>query len=181
MPTTQSLIQANIDALHEGRELLRLLESKDYTSGYKPAFHSTIGAHFRHVLEHYRCFISQLETGVICYDRRERNALLETDIDFAARTLVQLTQALAQLGPESFRQSYQMADELSDGLVATSLQRELLFLQSHTMHHYAIIGAMARAFGKQPKQGFGIAIATLNHEQEISSDGFVGGNSTCAQ
>lgn len=170
MPTNQSLLNTNIEALEEGTELLKILGPDQYIAGYKPAFHSTIGAHFRHVLEHYRCLFSQLESGTFCYDDRERDQLLECDIGYAARTMTELKSALSTFDERAFEASYLVQDEQSAGTIKTTLQRELLFLQSHTMHHYAIIGAMARAFGRQPEDDFGVAIATRTHQQKCADE-----------
>lgn len=181
MPTTQSLIKSNIDALKEGVELLSLLEKEQYIAGFKPAFHSTIGAHFRHLLEHYRCLFDQLPNGVLCYDKRERDSLLECDIEYAKRTLKQMQSELSSLSSEVFSREYLIEDQQAVGQVTTSLQRELLFLQSHTVHHYAIIGAMTRAFGKQPEDDFGIAIATRNHQAESCNETPLSETPPCAQ
>lgn len=181
MSTNQSLLDINITALDEGAQLLSILEANQYTAGYKPAFQSTIGAHFRHVLEHYRCFLSQIASGSFCYDNRERDQLLECDADYAARTLNEIRAALLELDASVFDQDYVMHDVQAAGPVTTTLQRELLFLQSHTVHHYAIIGAMTRAFGNQPEDDFGVAIATRTHQQNSASDGTIGDTPQCAQ
>jgi len=34
------------------------------------------------------------------------------------------------------------------------------------VHHFAIIGAMTRAFGNQPEENFGVAIATQVHNEK---------------
>ena len=53
--------------------------------------------------------------------------------------------------------------------IKTNLERELLFLQSHSVHHYAIIAAMTRLIGERPAVEFGVAFATrtFNEEQSI--------------
>lgn len=169
LPLNESLLQANVNALQEGLELLALLLPSQYTQGYTPAFHSTIGAHFRHVLEHYRCFIVQLNSGEICYDLRERDQLLESDFDYANQTINSLIDDLKQLSASDLNRSCSLRDQLASEAVNTTVYRELLFLQSHTMHHYAIIGAMTRSFGAQPAEDFGVAIATREH-QKCSDD-----------
>lgn len=165
----QQLIINNVDALREGAELIRLLKENQYILGYKPAFASTIGAHFRHVLEHYRCFISQMPTGLFCYDKRERDQLLECDAAYALQTIEDLIAAVQSISAKNSAEkapiSYTIEDEQTSYPVCTSLNRELLFLQSHTVHHYAIIGAMTRAFGNQPDEDFGVAIATRKHNE----------------
>ena len=174
------MIETNVLALEEGAELLRVLENNQYTEGYKPAFHSTIGAHFRHVLEHYRCFLRQRECLQFCYDKRERDQQLESDAEYAESTINELILGLKEVEPQAFEQHYTIIDEQSDVPVQTNLERELLFLQSHTVHHYAIIGAMTRAFGNQTDDEFGVAIATRTHQKK-QTDTKPGEASQCAQ
>jgi uncharacterized damage-inducible protein DinB len=174
------LLKTNIDALEEGVALLSLLTPQQYTQGYKPAFHSTIGAHFRHVLEHYRCFLQQLESCQLCYDSRERDQLLECDYEYANQTLSELVSLITNLDSRDLDQKCVVLDQHSGSGVTSTLYRELLFLQSHTMHHYAIIGAMTRALGEQPADDFGVAIATREH-QKSCNEPVVGDLSKCAQ
>lgn len=181
MSINQRLIDTNISALQEGAQLLSVLEVNQYTQGFKPAFQSTIGAHFRHVLEHYRCFFQQIDTGAFCYDKRDRDAVLECDQAYAEQTIDELIRAFNELPENTFEQAFVIDDEQSQGPVVTTLQRELLFLQSHTVHHYAIIGAMTRAFGNQPADDFGVAIATRSHQKRQTNDTNSGETSPCAQ
>ena len=180
MSTNQKLIETNVLALEEGAQLLKVLKNNQYTEGYKPAFHSTIGAHFRHVLEHYRCFLRQRDCLQFCYDKRERDQQLESDSIYAKTTIDELISGLKMLDDQAFEKRYTIIDEQSDGPVETNLQRELLFLQSHTVHHYAIIGAMTRAFGNQPEDEFGVAIATRAHQKKQRNTES-GESSQCAQ
>lgn len=180
MSHNKNLLQTNVSALAEGRALLALLKPEQYTQGYKSAFHSTIGAHFRHVLEHYRCFLIQFKSRHFCYDSRERDQLLECDFEYAKQTIVELSAKLNSLSSEKLDFECQITDQQTREPVTTSVYRELLFLQSHTMHHYAIIGAMARAFGMQPDDDFGVAIATREHQKALSKP-INGDTPACAQ
>ena len=184
MSLNTSLLQTNVDALEEGATLLAAISAEQYTQGYKPAFHSTIGAHFRHVLEHYRCFVGQMSSGQICYDKRERDELLECNFDYAKRTVEELSNTLSSLPQDIVSRSCEVLDQQADGSVISSVHRELLFLQSHAMHHYAIIGAMARALGASPEADFGVAIATRTHHKCTDSQttaSLNGGDTPCAQ
>lgn len=180
MSQNKNLLQVNIDALDEGVALLALLKVEQYTQSYKPAFNSTIGAHFRHLLEHYSCFIKQFESGVICYDERQRDQLIECDFTYAKQTIIELQDGLRDLQQTSLDQPCVVRDQQATVLVGSTLFRELLFLQSHSMHHYAIIGAMTRTFGIQPADDFGVAIATREHHK-TNNESAIGGLPTCAQ
>lgn len=168
--TSQSLIDANIHALKEGAELLLILDSEQYGSGLKPAFQATIGAHYRHVIEHYRCLFGQVAEAVFCYDKRERDEELESDREYALRSIADIIGQLEAINSEAFDQHYHIVDHQLAAPLQTTLQRELLFLQSHTVHHYAIIAAMARGLGKQTMPDFGVAIATIKHRDDTDQD-----------
>ena len=45
----------------------------------------------------------------------------------------------------------------------STVYRELQFLVSHTIHHYAIIGTILRSRGFEPGMDFGVAPSTLRH------------------
>ena len=176
----KNLLQANINALDDGLALLALLQPEHYTRGCQPAFRSTIGAHFRHVLEHYRCFIAQLDAGHINYDSRQRDQLLESNFTYVNQTLTELKVVFGDLQEHDLDRACQLSDQQTDKSVASTLFRELLFLQIHTMHHYAIIGAMARTFGLQPADDFGVAIATRAN-QKVTAESTAGDSLPCAR
>ena len=49
---------------------------------------------------------------------------------------------------------------------ASSLDRELQSLISHTVHHYALIAMLLRVSGRQPAADFGVAPSTLRYWEE---------------
>ncbi|NNC99255.1 MAG: hypothetical protein HKN85_03645 [Gammaproteobacteria bacterium] len=171
MPTTltnqkaslRCLLDSNIQALGEGSELLALLTAEQYFESCQPVFQSTIGAHFRHVVEHYRCFFTQLDSGVFCYDDRARDQLLEHKIEHAVSSIAELSAKLVDFDPDLFTERFYLRDHQTADQVPTSLHRELLFLQSHTVHHYALIAAMTRLLGEKPMFDFGVAIPTRTY------------------
>jgi hypothetical protein len=48
-------------------------------------------------------------------------------------------------------------------LCASTVARELQFLLSHTVHHYALIALILRLQGFEPGEEFGVAPSTLAH------------------
>ncbi len=175
MPNQQSLIDINIAGLQEGLNLLTLLNADQYMQGFKPAFQSDIGTHFRHVLEHYQCFFHQLAKAEFRFDERARDGRLETDIDYAKSTIQKLIKSLTQFDISLFEKEYTISEEYSDegeknnliNQVTTTLERELMFLQSHTVHHYAMIAAMTRSLGIATDDEFGVAIPTRNFTKQL--------------
>ncbi len=177
------LFKANIDALREGQALLSSLTPEQYILGSKPAFASTIGAHFRHVLEHYRCFLNHVRMGEICYDSRERDQSLEVDYQYAQRTIDELCACLEEIKIADMNAACEVKDMQAEHAVTSTIERELLFLQSHSTHHYAMIAAMCRLIGVAPQDDFGVAIATRAHQQncEPATPLPLKGDAVCAQ
>jgi len=56
----------------------------------------------------------------------------------------------------------------------TTPERELAFVLSHTIHHHAVLGIMARELGVQAPERFGYAPATITHLAPAAQ----GGNDT---
>ncbi|MEP0552783.1 MAG: hypothetical protein ABJE29_00430, partial [Balneola sp.] len=48
----------------------------------------------------------------------------------------------------------------------SSIRRELQFLVSHTVHHYALIGLILKTMDVEVPEDFGVAPSTLKHESE---------------
>lgn len=138
-------------------------------------FAQNCGPHLRHLVEHYEALLQGLRefegSGVVAvaYDRRSRDRRLETQPLLMRRGLLDLQRALAALAdcdPETL-----CAVELCGGddgeqvwVSRSTLARELLFLASHTTHHYALIRSTLAGQGQLLPVGFGKAPATLRHE-----------------
>ena len=63
-----SLIANNIEALSEGLALLEQISDGSYLANHEPLFQSTLGQHFRHLIEHYQCLMQQIASGELSYD-----------------------------------------------------------------------------------------------------------------
>ena len=161
--TVARLVLANVKALNEGATQLQRLTSEQFQRALEPAFQSTVGAHFRHLLEHFGCFLADLESGVLCYDSRPRDLVLEQDINYALATIKRYIGQLSQLDLSDAERQLLLKDQQIDNPLCTNLSRELLFLQAHTVHHYAIVAAMVRTMGESTCGDFGVAIATRAH------------------
>ena len=66
----------------------------------------------------------------------------------------------------SLRIKVDAADESSWG--TSSVERELQFLRSHTVHHFALIAVILRLSGVEPDEQFGVAPSTLRYREENS-------------
>ncbi|NBD39382.1 MAG: DinB family protein [Verrucomicrobia bacterium] len=163
-----TLVAANLSCLQQGVDFLQTLRADHYRQVSKGVFNSTIGGHFRHNLDHYAAFLDGWEEGKIDYDARSREKAVETDPSFACERMREQMAGLAWLGEADLDQA--VAVRMDDGgdpaFSESSLRRELQFLLSHTVHHYALTVAIATRLGLgQFPEGFGVAPSTLRYEQ----------------
>src|SRR5688572_6447910 len=73
------LTQACLHIISQLADLVTQIEAKDFSKPSKTLHNNTIGQHVRHTVEFFLCFASGLKTGVINYDQRTHDKLIETD------------------------------------------------------------------------------------------------------
>jgi len=164
-------IQENINILRQGRDLIKNMQDSVYQRSSATIFNSNIGSHVRHNLDHYTSFLAGLECGNINYDNRQRDLLIETDRNAAISLIDKICSRLEGLQkPTKTLQLWISRDGSSKGeWINTSIARELEFLMSHTIHHYAIITIMCRLEGLSVEKNFGVAPSTLRYWDESNS------------
>ncbi len=159
-------IRANLVVIDQGIDLLTLLGSERYSKRHPLCYNASIGGHLRHIIEHYLSFLQGLECGEIDYEKRARDPLIENDPDYAIGTLESVAARLADLAGALTNRGLYLCAETTPGIATpTSVLRELEFLLSHTIHHYALVAVMARLQGCEPEPTFGIAPSTLKFQQ----------------
>lgn len=133
------LQETNIQIINQLTDLLNDIESVMYKDALRPLHYTTTGQHVRHITEFYLCLLKGYETGVVDYDARERNLLIEIDKDFTIEVLENIIQNLKKLKidqPLMLKSRFGSAESIE---MPTSFFRELTYLIEHTIHHLAII------------------------------------------
>ncbi len=160
-------VEGNLIVLEQAAAVLRRLDDVTYASGGAAPGVSPIGVHFRHVFDHYRAFLAGLPEGQIDYDARLRQVPLEHDRALALATtlgfLTDLERLPASIGGRPVRVTVRSVAGADDGpdWSDSSVRRELQFLVSHTVHHYALIKDLFRRVGFDAGEQFGVAPSTL--------------------
>ena len=168
MQRCDTLVADNIAILRQGIELASCLGPL-YSSPIPRYLQGGIGAHFRHCIDFYNCFLSSAGSGRINYDLRVRNELVERDPDLAAFEMQAIIDGLRKF---SFADGHSELLVVLEGSTRTpecpcwsrsSIARELQSLLSHTVHHYAFIAVALRLEGIEPAAEFGVAPSTLEY------------------
>jgi len=170
MKHEERLAADNVLYLEQGVELLLRLDDARYSHSPEGLFRGGVAAQFRHCLDFYACFLAGLARGRVDYGERRRDPAVETSRERAVATARGLSERLLEIE----------ADDASRGLVVRSeagasdwngstVGRELQFLLSHTIHHYALIAAVLELQGHDVRRDlpeFGVAPSTLSHWKE---------------
>lgn len=157
-----------LEEIERGVEIIRRLDDAGYARSADGS--ASIGAHIRHNLD----FISALLNGVagrrIDYNARSRNPRVETDREYAAEQLEFASRRLETLDGDRLERRVMVRSEIDEDVWHTSsLSRELEFLHSHTVHHYALIARLIGAIGHEVAVEFGVAPSTLRFRASLES------------
>jgi len=163
----QMLINDNIHALKQGAELIERLDDRLYTRENRPFSLRGVGSHFRHCIDFYRSFLTAVGTGRINYDDRVRDERVESSRLLAASKLKAMIEGLQSLSGANHQREVQVILEGSSWS-RSSVKRELQFLLSHTIHHYALIAIALRLQGFDPGEEFGVAPSTLEYRRQTA-------------
>jgi uncharacterized damage-inducible protein DinB len=171
MGRTHHLALANILYLKQGMDLLQSIPDALYVKTRPPEFPSGIGAHIRHNLDHVINFVNGWREGSVDYDLRLREKDVETSRAAALDRIQWLIRQLEKIADGDEARSLMVKmdeggeeDETRNWSQST-VKRELQFLLSHTVHHYALIAVLLRLEGVEPVDGFGVAPSTLRFQQ----------------
>lgn len=141
-----------------------------------------VGPHIRHVLEHYQALLLSLADPTLpCveYDARARDMQVQSQ---PLRTLAKLHEVIAQCEGHAFDDGARglvlhtpLQTRLQTGpsgamevMVGSTLGRELLFLSSHTAHHYALVAHYCGLAGVDLGHEFGKAPSTKAFERKAA-------------
>lgn len=160
----------NVTALRRGEEVLSRISDGHYTQIVRPLFDSAPGAHFRHNLDHYRCFLEGVAVGLIDYSARPRNPLLEHCRQSALQESRLLREAFEKLQAPCTHLWLLADGDQGRTRMITSIERELEFLHSHTIHHYAIVALICRVQGVTIPAEFGVAPSTLRYRAALAGN-----------
>jgi uncharacterized damage-inducible protein DinB len=163
---TPDPVGPNVELLDQLAALVARLSDAQYAHVERRLTGASIGAHVRHILDHYRLFLAGLPAGAVDYDARERDTAVERERGAALAQAAALAAGLRAVSPAQFARLLHVHQQGAHEAgrfehVESRVDRELLFLQSHTVHHHALIALLAKLQGVEPPQHFGVAPSTI--------------------
>jgi len=154
-----------VQLLKQLRDLAAGLDAERYNLKPESTKCGAIGGHIRHTLDHVGAWLCGVNQETINYDDRERGTDIETNPQTAVKVIDRYMDRLAKIEPASLLEGVAVFTSMtSDGALMrlpSTHARELAFVFSHTVHHNAIIGTIARAQGVELPDNFGTAPSTI--------------------
>jgi hypothetical protein len=139
-----------------------------YAGGLAYGFHSPLGAHFRHCIDHVDALLNGVASGEISYDRRERGTAIEKDRAAglsAAAERAALVRAISDtMLDSSISVAAMVTPDAPEVRFDSTVAREVLYVFHHTVHHTALMSAQATNMGIQADPKAGRAPATLAND-----------------
>ena len=160
------LIQSIKNNLSENIELLRQLTNDEFTQKNPELSNATIGEHMRHIIELFGCLLENYDYGLINYDDRKRDLLLQTDKNEA---IAIIDKCLLELDKPNKPLSLTHNCFSPIELLHTNYFRELIYNLEHSIHHQALIKVALHSLPhiKIPSS-FGVAPSTLEYRKQCA-------------
>jgi hypothetical protein len=150
-------------------ETLQLLSETQYIHPSKTLSNATIGQHTRHIIEMFICLEDGYESGVVNYERRKRDIVIETNKSFAISLLKTICYELGKPNKEMTLEATYNEDSNEIIRFATNYHREIAYNLEHTIHHMALIKVGVRELSDLTvPEGFGVATSTLKYKKECA-------------
>ena len=160
-----------VGVLRQTAALLGTLTDDQYARKPVGVVPSSVGGHVRHCLDHVDALLRGAGDGLLDYDRRERGTDVERSRTAALESIRRQERQLLDLpwpsGHRPLRLSVLVSPDAPPSVVLSSLDRELAFTLSHTIHHGALIAVMAKLLGVAVPPAFGYAPSTLAHGRRV--------------
>jgi uncharacterized damage-inducible protein DinB len=163
------LINACSEILLQLRNLVEEIRDEDFRKPSVALSQSTIGQHLRHTLEFFICFEQAFDNGIINYDKRNHDKLIETDKAEALNAIERILTFVNNIDLDKaldLEVNYAVAEEDTETFPTTA-RRELVYNIEHAVHHMAImkIGIRELAPYISLPKGFGVAVSTIRYKE----------------
>ncbi|SMF35344.1 hypothetical protein SAMN02745866_02233 [Alteromonadaceae bacterium Bs31] len=169
----EAVIRGNLEAIDQCSAVLRCVSAEQYCAVSSPIISSSMGAHFRHILDIYRSIMLAFsldldESVLIDYDKRRRGAACETEQAVAKSEFVALRCWIQSVSDNLLTKTVRVKTEVTleeteHVRLDSNLLRELTFASSHAVHHLAIISILARLQNICVDTNLGVAPATASY------------------
>lgn len=166
------MLNSCIQNLKEIQSLCERMVPVEFTFSQPILSDASIGQHIRHIIELYQAVQVAAESGLVNYDVRKRNPIIQENPTYAAESIDSLIKFL-ESNPDD--RALKLEADFSSGkgvsfMLSSSLYRELAYNLEHAIHHQALIKVGLTQIGLLHliDEDFGVAPATIRFRKQQS-------------
>jgi hypothetical protein len=160
------LIPSINNSLNELIDLLNQLSEVEYSKPCSDLSGSSIGEHTRHIVEMFQCLDRNYDSGIVNYDKRDRNTLIQTSTNFAIQMILDIKNSIEKENKELELQQIIDSERIR---IQTNYFRELLYNLEHCIHHQALIKvAILKCDCVTVDANFGVARSTIEYRNQCA-------------
>lgn len=153
--------------------LVNQISEQDFNKPVSTLGNATLGQHLRHTLEFFMCLEQGYAKGLVNYDKRAHDKLIESDKFIALAVLSRIREFILKQDantPLRLEVGYDLKAEECI-MVESNYFRELVYNIEHAVHHMAImkIGIREAAAYVNLPHDFGVAASTVRHQNSVAS------------
>ena len=176
MPSSISIFNSLENAFDGLLNLLDGIDEASFSFNQDQVIGASIGEHIRHVIDHITALYNALESNAcVYYDRRKSGDPSENNIQLCRDRLKKEKERTKEIHRLAQKESFSLLKKItlehtinSQGdnvILHSTLERELMFVFHHLVHHKAIIAIRLRLLKQSIPQGFGVAPSTLSRNE----------------
>jgi len=166
------LVRACGTILDQLEDLVIQVSANDFAKPSPALSNSSVGQHLRHTIEFFLCLENGFRHGVINYDKRAHNRLIESDKFVALNAIRKIREFVYATTGDAALLLEVGYDRNSDECITiqTNYFRELTYNIEHAVHHMALIKIGVRETADYVKipADFGVAVSTLRHNDTVA-------------
>lgn len=169
---TPEIIAAANDILTQGIEMLLGLDNLSYSRVASVAMHTSIGKHYREVLDHFVALVKGLQNGEVDYERSGSQPLAENDVTLATIATCDVLRALKRCPGEQLARSCEVipAGDSRIRSFTSTVSREIAYCVGNALHHYAIIRVLCAGTGLSVPETFGATPSQFQYHAAAAAD-----------
>ncbi len=148
---------------------LQQLSHAEYKEPCKTLYGNTVGQHVRHIIELFQCLEQGYEGGVVNYEKRKRDPLIETDKEIAGKLLKDIYNNLDRNNKDLKLEAVYDEQATEPVIISTNYYREVAYNLEHTIHHMALIRVGVTEVSQVTlPEDFGVASSTVKYRKQCA-------------
>ncbi len=164
----ESLLHALVESVQPVKTVCEVLLKMPNDSGQHYFNTLNIGRHFRHVYDHFYAVFDGVKSGVVDYNYRRRDALVERDIALSIEAADAIVNQCWELGEQSLPSHIDVVSEVDchqekNYAFSSNIERELLYLINHSVHHLAYVKLLLKGENIELPESIGLAPSTASY------------------